>query len=101
MESIKRYLDTLRSASFTCQGTVNMDLFEKLVEPQGPYEMRFNTCTENIRKHHKTRINKKWAKRYGVRTYQDVYNVKEMKPTKVGDIESYDVTVEYARTEVF
>ena len=98
---MKNYLNELMSASLSCQGTINMDLFEKFVKPQGPYEMRFNPRTENIRKHHKTRINKKWAKRYGVRTYQDVYNVKEMTPTFTDGIESYDVTVEYARTEIF
>lgn len=98
---MNKHLDEIRSASFSCQGTINIDLFEKFVKPQGPYEMRFNPRTENIRKHHKTRISKKWAKRYGVRTYQDVYNVKEMKPVTHGEILSYEVVAEYARTEVF
>ena len=37
------------------------------------YENRFATATEQIKKHRKKRINKKWLKRYGTKQAPCVY----------------------------
>lgn len=56
----------------------NADLnkkIDKLLTPDNPaFSFRTNV-KEQIRKHHKTRINKKWAKRYGYRQAEYLFDV--------------------------
>lgn len=73
-------LDTIKpsalneSMSFEAEftGTINTSLFKELAgidsKPQKGFQMEYN-CErlEQVKRHKKKRINKKWAKRYGYR----------------------------------
>ena len=53
----------------------------KSKETIDPYTMTFNQRIIPNRKHHKKRIQKKWLKRYGYKTAEDVYKIKDISPT--------------------
>lgn len=57
-----------QGATFSMTANIDMDLWRKLVDPTPDSDWTFGTIEqEQIRKHKKRRINKKWAKKYGYR----------------------------------
>lgn len=67
-----------------------------------PYTMSFNRTTTPKRKHHKTRIQKKWLKKYGFWTEEDVYKIKEFMPRMTADrIQTVDVSLEFVERRVY
>lgn len=66
------------SASFIVNGVdLNKETGE-LLAPKDSKVTFVNHQQEQIRKHHKTRINKKWAKRYGYRQVEYVFEIESM-----------------------
>ena len=61
--------------SFTCE--IKDSNLENFLPPPEPKELptMMNYYKIQKRAHHKTRINKKWAKRYGYWFYEDIYDV--------------------------
>ena len=60
-----------KPVEFSCEASIDFDLFRKLCgidvgKNNNNWSMLF-TKKEQIRKHKKRRINKKWAKKYGFR----------------------------------
>jgi len=67
-----------------------------------PCTMSFNRTTIPKRKHHKTRIQKKWLKKYGFWTEEDVYKIKEFTPRMTADrIQTFDVSLEFVERRVY
>ena len=93
----KKYLFTMDSASITCDCKINEDDIEKLIGPRNlsNYELHTAPRIHQIRRHHKTRINKKWKKRYGWYYLVDVYKLSSL-PQK--EPENYEFTASYDRT---
>ena len=72
-------------------------------KPVGPWEMRKHDQIQK-RKHHKTRINKKWAKRYGYTTIEHVYEVLDLKadPSSLDSEQViYDATLELKEARMY
>ena len=65
-------------------GIINDDIIKRIAKSKetiDPYTMTFNQTIIPNRKHHKKRIQKKWLKRYGYKTAEDVYKIKDISPT--------------------
>lgn len=65
-------------------GIINDDIIKRMTKSKetiDPYTMTFNQRIIPNRKHHKKRIQKKWLKRYGHKTEEDVYKIKDISPT--------------------
>ena len=69
-----------KEAEFSTEAKVDAGLLKKLVEhdlangTSAGFTLQYHTTRlEQIRRHKKKRINKKWAKRYGYREVRDVY----------------------------
>ena len=65
-------------------GIINDDIIKRIAKSKetiDPYTMTFNQTIIPNRKHHKKRIQKKWLKRYGHKTAEDVYKIKDISPT--------------------
>ena len=65
-------------------GILNDDIIKRISYPKeimDPYTVSFNQTIIPKRKHHKKRIQKKWLKRYGYWTEEDVYKLKDISPT--------------------
>ena len=72
-------------------------------KPVGPWTMTNETKLQK-RKHHKTRINKKWAKRYGYTTIEHVYEVLDLKedPNSLAEAEvTYDATLRLKEARMY
>lgn len=88
----------IKPMSMRCIAEVKPDFINDqmiLSKPIGPWEMTQQTKIQR-RKHHKKRINKKWAKRYGYYTIEHVYEVLDLKPdpNSLAEAEvSYDATL--------
>lgn len=77
-DTIRKFLDlkgeyecTFSMSNPFCNCNFNKELFEKLCgsyTPGSTFKLII-PCTVQRRKHRKKRINKKWAKRYGFKTY--------------------------------
>ena len=93
----KKYLFAMNSASITCNCKINEDDVEKLIGPRNcsNYELHTAPRIHQIRRHHKTRINKKWKKRYGWYYLIDVYKLSSL-PQK--EPENYEFSASYDRT---
>ena len=67
-----------------------------------PCTMSFNRTITPKRKHHKKRIQKKWLKKYGFWTEEDVYKIKEFIPRMTDDrIQTVDVSLEFVERRVY
>lgn len=65
-------------------GILNDNIIKQMTKSKetiDPYTMTFNQTIIPNRKHHKKRIQKKWLKRYGHKTEEDVYKLKDISPT--------------------
>ena len=72
-------------------------------KPIGPWTMTDETKLQK-RKHHKTRINKKWAKRYGYTTIEHVYEVLDLKAdpsSLINEQVTYDVTLRLKEARMY
>ena len=72
-------------------------------KPIGPWTMTNQTQIQK-RKHHKTRINKKWAKRYGYITIEHVYEVLDLKedPASLANEQvTYDATLKLKEARMY
>lgn len=88
---------------FNAECEVNNAFIAKDVKDiKEPYTMSFNRITTPKRKHHKTRIQKKWLKKYGFWTEEDVYKIKEFTPRMTADrIQTFDVSLEFVERRVY
>lgn len=88
---------------FNAECEVNNAFIAKDVKDiKEPYTMSFNKTTTPKRKHHKTRIQKKWLKKYGFWTEEDVYKIKEFTPRMTADrIQTFDVSLEFVERRVY
>lgn len=72
-------------AEFTVEAEIDAPVFYELCDiPPTTDAQTFTiqyqgTVTEQVRKHKKKRINKKWAKRYGYRTVLKTYQMNEVR----------------------
>lgn len=74
-----------------------------LGKPVGPWTMTDQTKLQK-RKHHKTRINKKWAKRYGHITIEHVYEVLDLKENHsslINEQITYDATLRLKEARMY
>ena len=73
---------------------INKTLFEKLCGPYTPGSTfkLIIPCTVQCRKHRKKRINKKWSKRYGFKTY---YKELDTKIDSVSENGEWSFTVDF------
>ena len=82
MEIFKKATTSLKDISFTFSNcNINADLFSKLCGTIPPKPEKYIIITKVFvqrRKHHKNRINKKWAKRYGFKEKFYYYNVADI-----------------------
>lgn len=54
------------------------------------------------RKHHKTRINKKWAKKYGYWTVEDTYEILNLKPDNLDkEVVTYDGEMKFRERRIY
>lgn len=76
-------------------------LSDNFINPTGPFEIRqYNKFQK--RKHHKTRISKKWAKKYGYYTFEDTYEIKSFKPQDIDkEVLSYDCKIKFKERKVY
>lgn len=90
----KRYLFAMKSASITCDCKIDENDIEKLIGPKdcSNFELHTQPRLHQIRRHHKTRINKKWRKRYGWYYITDVY---ELSPLPQKEPESYEYSATF------
>ena len=99
----KKFLSDMNFSTpvvFNAECEVNKDFIVKDVKE--PYTMSFNRTTTPKRKHHKTRIQKKWLKKYGFWTEEDVYKIKEFTPRMTADrIQTFDVSLEFVERRVY
>ena len=73
----------------------------KSKETIDPYTMTFNQTIIPNRKHHKKRIQKKWLKRYGYQTEEDVYKLKDISPTlSDSEIMNFNAELEFLERRV-
>ena len=67
-------------------GILNENIIKQMVKSKETIDPYTDTISLNQtiipkRKHHKKRIQKKWLKRYGHKTEEDVYKIKDISPT--------------------
>ena len=85
---------------FNAECKINEDFIAKDIKE--PYAMSFNRVLTPKRKHHKKRIQKKWLKKYGFWTEEDVYKIKEFTPRMSADaIQTFDATLEFVERRVY
>lgn len=85
---------------FNAECKVNEDFIVKDIKE--PYTMSFNRTITPKRKHHKKRIQKKWLKKYGFWTEEDVYKIKEFMPRMTADrIQTFDASLEFVERRVY
>ena len=66
-----------------------------------PYTVSFNQTIIPNRKHHKKRIQKKWLKRYGYKTAEDVYKIKDISPTlSDSEIMNFNAELEFIERRI-
>lgn len=104
IETFKRkYLSDMNfstSVVFNAECEVNDDFIVKDIKE--PYTMSFNRIIMPKRKHHKKRIQKKWLKKYGFWTSEDVYKIKEFTPRMTDDrIQTFDASLEFVERRVY
>ena len=70
-------------------------------KPVEPWEMRKYDQIQK-RKHHKTRISKKWAKRYGYWNVEDIYKLKSLTPQDLDkEVVTYNGEIEFKERRVY
>ena len=83
---------------------LNEDIIKLMTNPKetvDPYTMTFNQTIIPKRKHHKKRIQKKWLKRYGYWTEEDVYKLKDISPTLSGsEIMNFNAELEFLERRI-
>lgn len=85
---------------FNAKCEVNKDFIVKDIKE--PYTMSFNRIIIPKRKHHKKRIQKKWFKKYGFWTSEDVYKIKDFVPRMSADrIQTFDASLEFVERRVY
>jgi len=99
----KKFLSNMEFSTpvvFNVKCEVNDDFIVKDIKE--PYTMSFNRTTTPKRKHHKKRIQKKWLKKYGFWTEEDVYKIKEFTPRMTADrIQTFDVSLEFVERRIY
>ena len=99
----KKFLSNMNFSTpvvFNAECEVNEDFIVKDVKE--PYTMTFNRTITPKRKHHKTRIQKKWLKKYGFWTEEDVYKIKEFTPRMTADrIQTFDASLEFVERRIY
>lgn len=85
-------------------GIINDDIIKQMTKSKetiDPYTMTFNQTIIPNRKHHKKRIQKKWLKRYGYKTEEDVYKLKDISPTLSGSkIMNFNAELEFLERRI-
>ena len=70
-------------------------------KPIGPWMIRQYDHIQK-KKHHKTRINKKWAKKYGYWTVEDTYEVLNLKPNNIDkEIVTYGAEMKFKERRIY
>ena len=91
--------------SLTCQAKLKPDFVNEEIikdKPIGPWQIRKIIDRIPRRKHHKARIKKKWAKRYGYWIIEDTFNVKSLEPQDISQpIITYDGELEFVERNVY
>ena len=99
----KKFLSNMNfstSVVFNAKCEVNDNFIVKDIKE--PYTMSFNRITIPKRKHHKKRIQKKWFKKYGFWTSEDVYKIKDFVPRMSADrIQTFDASLEFVERRVY
>ena len=84
---------------FNAECKINNDFIVKDIKE--PYTMSFNRIIKPKRKHHKKRIQKKWLKRYGYKTAEDVYKIKDISPTlSDSEIMNFNAELEFIERRI-
>lgn len=97
---LSNMMDFSTPVVFNAECEVNEDFIVKDIKE--PYTMTFNRITIPKRKHHKTRIQKKWLKKYGFWMAEDVYKIKEFTPRMTADrIQTFDASLEFVERRVY
>lgn len=69
--------------------------------PIGPWMIRQYDHIQK-KKHHKTRINKKWAKKYGYWTVEDTYEVLNLKPDNLDkEVVTYGAEMKFRERRIY
>ena len=91
--------------SLTYQAKLKPDFINEEIikdKPMGPWQIRKIFDKIPIRKHHKARIKKKWAKRYGYWIIEDTFNVKSLEPQDISQpIVTYDGELEFVERNIY
>lgn len=99
----KKFLSNMEFSTpvvFNAECEVNEDFIAKDIKE--PYTMTFNRTITPKRKHHKKRIQKKWLKKYGFWTEEDVYKIKEFTPRMTADrIQTFDASLEFVERRIY
>ena len=70
-------------------------------KPIGPWTMSQYDQIQK-KKHHKTRINKKWAKKYGYWTVEDVYEVLNMSSQDIDkEVVTYNAEMKFRERRIY
>ena len=70
-------------------------------KPIEPWEMRKHDQIQK-RKHHKTRINKKWAKKYGYWNIEDIFKLKSLEPQDIDkEIVTFEGVLEFKERRIY
>lgn len=101
----KKFLSNMEFSTpvvFNAECEINNAFIVKEKDIKEPYTMTFNRTITPKRKHHKTRIQKKWLKKYGFWTEEDVYKIKEFTPRMTADrIQTFDVSLEFVERRIY
>lgn len=85
-------------------GIINDDIIKQVTNPKetiDPYTVSLIQKTIPKRKHHKKRIQKKWLKRYGYWTEEDVYKIKDISPTlSDSEIMNFNIELEFLERRI-
>jgi len=101
----KKFLSNMEFSTpvvFNAECEINDNLIVKEKDIKESYAMSFNRITTPKRKHHKKRIQKKWLKKYGFWTEEDVYKIKEFTPRMTADrIQTFDASLEFVERRIY
>ena len=85
-------------------GIVNDDIIKLMTNSKitvDPPTVSFNQTIIPNRKHHKKRIQKKWLKKYGYQTEEDVYKIKDISPTlSASEIMNFNAELEFLERRI-
>ena len=89
---------------YVTNGIVNEDIIKIMTNSKitvDPPTVSFNQTIIPNRKHHKKRIQKKWLKKYGYQTEEDVYKIKDISPTlSASEIMNFNAELEFLERRI-